>query len=186
MTNGYIYKWFALKTQEGKELPLIAEIALHVHSCQLLHLIPDCKVVTEGITEYAEDKVIESKKLLFPGVVFVKAACTIGDEASDNYIIDKGALYIIEHARGFEGFTDGDNQPQAISDTAVYQLKLENKASETDLQNEDTVRILAGAYKGCKGTVASLDRKNGIATVITSALGKSFPLEVEFSQLEKI
>ncbi len=186
MTNGYIYKWFALKAQQGDEELLISEISVHVHNCQLLHLIPDCKAAIEFITEYRDEKVIENKKLLLPGVVFVKAACTVSDEDPDNYIIDKGALYVIKHARGFEGFASSDKQPYALEEIAVRRLNLENKASETDLQNADSVRILSGAFKGCKGTVASLDRKNGIATVITSALDKSFPLELEFGQLEKI
>ena len=54
------------------------------------------------------------------------------------------------------------------------------------LELKETVRVLDGPFMNFSGSVESIDREKGRLCVLVSILGRVVPVELEFSQVEKV
>ena len=50
----------------------------------------------------------------------------------------------------------------------------------------DRVRIIHGPLEGTEGTIMSIDKETGACRVDTIFFGRSTPVDVEFSEIERL
>ena len=56
----------------------------------------------------------------------------------------------------------------------------------TELQVNDSVKIIDGPFVGMTGTIESIDVENKLANVIVDLFGQETSVEVELGQIDKI
>ena len=117
--------------------------------------------------------------LIFPGYVLVEM------EVNDN------SWYVVRNTPGVTGFVGSATKPVPLSDSEVeYILKsqgLDKKPTvNVDVEVGETVRITSGAFEDRQGVVTEVDPEKGTLLVTVDMFNRDTPVEVEFSQVEKI
>jgi transcriptional antiterminator NusG len=100
--------------------------------------------------------------------------------------------HLVKGTSKVSGFVGGTTEPPAMSDAEVERIigKMKTCVEKQDLASnlelKDTVRVLDGAFVNFSGTVESLDREKKRLCVLVSIFGRVVPVELDFSQVEKV
>ena len=120
-------------------------------------------------------------KNLYPGYVFVEM------------IMTDDSWYIVRNTPGVTGIvgSSGGGQKPIPVTTEEMEPVLKRVGMVDDSMYErykvgDTVKIIHGALEGTQGTVLEINRETGMCRVDTIFFGRSTPVDVEFSEIEKI
>jgi len=168
-------KWYIIYTQSMMENAVETDIRNMVENCKWQDRILDIKVpVLEDIVEKnGKKKTVEKKK--FPGYVFIK--CIYSQEVGYGVLRSKGA----------KGWLGAKGAPQALLEEEVRRMGLEEVAIEDfDIKEGDTVKVINGALENFMGTVENINLERQKVKVVVQMFGRLTPVELEFSQVEKL
>ena len=91
---------------------------------------------------------------------------------------------------GFPGGTTGLPSPLSEEEVKVImgQIKGESDKPKLKVQFElgENVRVIEGPFLNFSGTVEEIHPDKGKVKVMVSIFGRSTPVELEFSQIEKV
>lgn len=172
-------KWYVIHTYSGYENKVKTTLELKVQSMGLQDVISRILVpVEDEVSETDGVKKIVKRKI-FPGYVLVEM------EVNDN------SWYVVRNTPGVTGFVGSATKPVPLSDSEVeYILKsqgLDKKPTvNIDVEVGETVRITSGAFEDRHGVVTEVDSEKGTLLVTVDMFNRDTPVEVEFSQVEKI
>ena len=65
-------------------------------------------------------------------------------------------------------------------------MGFEDPAINVDYEVDDSVQILNGAFKDSIGTVKEINKEKHKVKVLISMFGRETPVELEFSQIQKV
>jgi len=102
----------------------------------------------------------------------------------------------IKNIPGVTGFVGADRlkAPFPLSQEEVKNMLQsvgEGKAESAikqkyDFKNGETVKIMSGPFNTFTGVIEGIDREKGKLKVMVGIFGRSTPVEVDFTQVEKI
>ena len=113
-------------------------------------------------------------KKVFPGYVLIKM------------IVTDSTWYIVRNTRGVTGFVGSGTNPIPLTDDEIRAMGLEEVPVNVDYSIKDSVKIIGGALEGFVGTVEEINKEKGKVKVIVSMFGRETPVELEFSQVQKV
>ena len=175
MSNIDNAKWYVIRTYSAYEAFVQKNIEKMIENNNLQDFIFDVCVPTEQavVEKNGKRKVVERKK--FPGYVFIKMIYT--DQL----------YYLIRTIRGASGFVGPDGKGLALTIEEVKRMGLE-KVREEDFHVEvgDSVRIVSGPLETFIATVEEIYHDKEKVRVIVQMFGRQTPVELEYSQIEKI
>jgi transcriptional antiterminator NusG len=120
-------------------------------------------------------------KNLYPGYIFVEMIMT-----DDSWFIVRNTPGVT----GIAGSSGGGQKPTPVTrDEIEPVLKRMGMidASMYDRYNVgDAVRVIHGPLEGTEGKIISIDKTSGACRVDTVFFGRSTPVDVDFSEIEKI
>lgn len=169
-------KWYIIHTYSGYENSVEKSIRNKVDNNGLQDQIFDIKVLTE--TEIVEDKNGKRKeviKKLFPSYVFIKM------------IYSNQIWYLVTQTEGVTGFVGPQGRPLPLTPEEVKRNGLETiKIEDFNIKVGDNVEIISGALAGFVGTVDEIHADREKVKVTVPMFGRLTPVEVEFSNVEKV
>ena len=124
--------------------------------------------------EIKEGKRKTNLKKVFPGYVLIKM------------IVTDSTWYIVRNTRGVTGFVGSGTNPIPLTDDEIRAMGFEEVPVNVDYSIKDSVRIIGGALEGFVGTVEEINKEKGKVKVIVSMFGRETPVELEFSQVQKV
>lgn len=169
-------QWYVIHTYSGYEAMVEDNLRNMVENNNLQNLITEVKVPTEE--KIVEDKngkrkSVERKK--FPSYVFIKMTYT-------NHI-----WFMVTNTRGVTGFVGPAGRPLPLTPEEVKRMGLEViDIEDFDIRVNDNVKVVSGALEGFIGCVESINAEKQSVKVIVSMFGRQTPVELEFSQVEKL
>ena len=117
----------------------------------------------------------------FPGYFFVEM------------IMADDSWYIVRNTPGVTGITGssgGGKMPTPISreeiEPVLKRMGLVDESMYDRYNVGDNVKIISGPLEGTEGKIMSIDKDTGACRVNTVFFGRSTPVDVEFSEIEKI
>ena len=113
-------------------------------------------------------------KKVFPGYVLIKM------------IVTEETWYIVRNTRGATGFVGSGTEPIPLTEEEIRKMGFEDIMIKVDYSVNDNVQILGGALKGYTGIVQEINKEKKKAKVLVSMFGRETPVELEFSQIQKI
>ena len=113
-------------------------------------------------------------KKVFPGYVFIKMIVT-----EENW-------YIVRNTRGVTGFVGSGTDPIPLTDEEIRAMGFEEASINVDYDVNDSVQILNGPFKDSIGTVKEINKEKHKVKVLISMFGRETPVELEFSQIQKV
>ena len=124
--------------------------------------------------EIKEGKRETKLKKVFPGYVLIKM------------IVTDSTWYIVRNTRGVTGFVGSGTNPIPLTDDEIRAMGFETVPVNIDYSIKDSVRIIGGALEGFVGTVEEINKEKAKVKVIVSMFGRETPVELEFSQVQKV
>jgi transcriptional antiterminator NusG len=174
-------RWYVLHVYSGFEHKVAKDIREKAQKQGLEHAIYEILVPKEEVTEIKRGKRIATERNVFPGYVMIKM------DMSDD------AWHLIKDTAKVTGFLGSGNKPQAISQSEATRLMQQlaapagtssRRAIIFDIGEE--VRINEGAFASMVGVVDEIDEEKGRMKVSVSIFGRATPVDLEFTQVEKV
>ena len=174
------FKWFVCKTMTGQENKVLHALKERIINLNMAEAFKEILVPEETVVISVNGKKRKIKKKFFPGYVMLHM---------DMY--DK-SWHLVKDTDKITGFVGGtSDKPMPISDDeAAYMLGQSKEGfkkprTAINVAEGDSVRVIEGPFKTFIGTVDSVNEKGKIK-VNVSIFGRPTPVELDFSQVEKM
>ena len=100
-------------------------------------------------------------------------------------IVTEETWYIVRNTRGVTGFVGSGTDPIPLTDDEIRAMGFETSIN-VDYDLNDSVKILNGAFKDYIGSVQEINKEKHKVKVLISMFGRETPVELEFSQIQKV
>ena len=172
--NELIPKWYVVHTYSGYENKVKTDLEKTIKNRELEDYFFDIIVPMEEQIEIKEGKRKTNLRKVFPSYVLVKM------------IVTEKTWYIVRNTRGVTGFVGSGTDPIPLTEEEIRKMGFEVKEPNVDYSVNDSVKILDGALRDFIGTVTEINKEKHKVKVLVSMFGRETPVELEFSQVEKI
>ena len=175
MENRESPQWYVIHTYSGYEAMVENNLHNMVENNGLQDWIFEVKVPVEDdvVEKNGKRKVVQRKK--FPSYVFIKM------------IYSNHIWFMVTNTRGVTGFVGPAGRPLPLRDDEVKRLGLEViDFEDLDIKPGDNVRVISGALENFDGVIESISAERQKVKVIISMFGRDTPVELDFSQVEKL
>ena len=93
---------------------------------------------------------------------------------------------MVRNTRGVTGFVGSGTDPIPLTDEEIRKMGFEQVEVNVDYNVNDTVRIMDGPLTDFTGTVTEINKEKHKVKVLVSMFGRETPVELEFSQVQKL
>ena len=167
-------KWYVVHTYSGYENKVKTDLEKTIKNRELEDYFFDIVVPMEEQIEIKDGKRKTNLKKVFPGYVLVKM------------IVTEESWYIVRNTRGVTGFVGSGTDPIPLTNEEIRNMGFEATVVNVDYDVNDTVRVVNGPLASFIGTVQEINKDKNKVKVMVSMFGRETPVELEFSQVEKI
>lgn len=167
-------KWYVVHTYSGYENKVKTDLKKTVKNRELEDYIFDIVVPMEEQIEIKDGKRKTNLKKVFPGYVLVKM------------IVTEESWYIVRNTRGVTGFVGSGTDPIPLTEEEIRKMGFELTEVNVDYDINDSVKILNGPLENFVGVVQEINKEKHKVKVLVSMFGRETPVELEFSQVQKV
>ncbi len=173
-------RWYVVHVYSGSEKKVAESIKEQAVLKKMDDRIFDVMVPTENVVEVRKGAKVNSEHKFFPGYVLVKM------EMSDE------CWHVIKNTPRVTGFLGSRNKPQPISEAEAQRIMhqvqegIERPQTVVNFEAGEQIRVIDGPFSSFVGLVEDVDAEKSRLKVSVSIFGRSTPVELEFSQVEKI
>lgn len=170
--------WYVIHTYSGYENKVKANLEKRVESMNMEDKIFRVLVPMEDEVEVKNGKKKITKRKVFPGYVIVEMTMT-----DDSW-------YVVRNTPGVTGFVGTGAKPIPLLEPEVKailkQMGMEDAKTKVDFEVKQSVKVIAGPFENFIGLVEEIHPEKGKLKVLVSMFGRETPVELDFSQVEKL
>ena len=166
--------WYVVHTYSGYENKVKTDLEKTIKNRELEDYFFDIVVPMEEQIEIKDGKRKTNLKKVFPGYVLIKM------------IVTEESWYIVRNTRGVTGFVGSGTEPIALTAEEIRSMGFEDVPVNVDYEVGDSVKIMAGAFENFIGNVQEINKEKHKVRVLVSMFGRETPVELEFSQVQKV
>ena len=101
-------------------------------------------------------------------------------------IVTEQSWYIVRNTRGVTGFVGSGTDPIALTNEEIRNMGFEDVPINVDYDVNDSVRVINGPFENFVGVVQEINKEKHKVKVLVSMFGRETPVELEFTQVQKI
>jgi transcriptional antiterminator NusG len=173
-------QWYVIHTYAGYENKVKTNLEKRIASMGMEDKIFRILIPVEETMEIKDGKKRVVQRKIFPGYVLVEMVMT-----DDSW-------YVVRNTPGVTGFVGSGNRPTPLLPDEVEGIMRQMGLSEArprprlDLEVGQNVRVRSGPFDGFIGVIDEIDLERGKLKVLVSMFGRETPLELDFTQVEKL
>jgi len=173
-------RWYVVHAYSGMEKAVERNIIERINRAGIQSKFGRILVPMEEVVEVKNGQKRTTERKFFPGYVLVEM------------VMDDDTWHLVKHTNKVTGFVGGaKNRPAPISEAEV--MKIVNQMQEgTDKPRHkiefvvgEYVRVKEGPFTDFNGSVEDVNYEKSKVRVSVTIFGRSTPVELEFSQIEK-
>jgi transcriptional antiterminator NusG len=173
------HRWYVLHVYSGFEGKVADAIMEKARKQGVEDRFEEVLVPKEEVVEVRKGQKVNAERKFFPGYVLVKM--DMSDEA----------WHLVKDTPKVTGFLGGGNRPVPISEKEAQQIVTQMQdgvqAARPSVSFEigEEVRVTDGPFASFNGVVEEVDEEKAKLKVSVSIFGRSTPVELEYTQVEK-
>jgi len=173
-------RWYVVHAYSGMEKAVERNIIERINRAGMQDKFGRILVPMEEVVEVKNGQKRTTERKFFPGYVLVEM------------IMDDDTWHLVKHTNKVTGFVGGArNRPAPISEEEV--MKIVNQMQEgsekprhkVEFVVGELVRVKDGPFTDFNGSVEEVNYEKSKMRVAVTIFGRSTPVELEFSQVEK-
>ena len=173
--------WYILQVYSGNEKKIEKELLAQTEKKGLRVNISKILIPSEEVIEMKKGKKVSSERKFFPGYMLIQM------------VMDDEIWHIVKALPKVYGFLGGKKgEPIPVSqneiDSILNQMKdgLEKPKPSVSFEIGEQVRVSDGPFSSFNGMVEEVDEEKARLKVSVSIFGRSTPVNLDYSQVEKI
>jgi len=172
--------WYVIHVYSGFEKKVATAIREQAEQKGLASRFEEILVPTEEFVEVKRGAKVNSERKIFPGYVLIKMD------------LDDETWHLVKNTAKVTGFLGGRGKPLPISDAEaariIHQMQegIERPKPSITFEIGEQVRVSDGPFTSFNGVVEEVDEEKSRVKVAVSIFGRATPVELEYSQVEKV
>lgn len=173
-------RWYVVHVYSGFEQKVVQSIKEQIVAKGMDELFEDVLLPTEEVVEMRRGSKVRSDRKFFPGYVLVKMELT--DQT----------WHLVKDTPKVTGFLGAKGKPSPITeaeaDRILRQVKegVERPKPSVTFEVGEQVRVSDGPFTSFNGMVEDVDEEKARLKVSVSIFGRATPVDLEYSQVEKL
>jgi transcriptional antiterminator NusG len=173
-------RWYVVHVFSGSEKKVAESIMEQVQAQGLEEMVETVEVPTETVVEMRRGKKVNAERKFFPGYVLVN--CEMNDVT----------WHLVSNTAKVTGFLGTGKRPSPISEKEAQRILdqvqegVERPKPSITFDIGEQVRVSDGPFTSFNGTVEEVDEEKARLKVTVSIFGRATPVELEYSQVEKL
>ncbi|AMJ60360.1 transcription termination/antitermination protein NusG [Bosea sp. PAMC 26642] len=174
-------RWYIVHAYSNFENKVAQSIRDQAAQRNLADKFDEVLVPTEKVVEVRRGRKVDAERKFFPGYVLVK--CEMTDEV----------YHLIKNTPKVTGFLGADKaKPMPIPETEALRIKgqvaegIERPKPTVTFEIGEQVKVADGPFASFNGVVEDVDHGRARLKVAVSIFGRATPVELEYSQVEKL
>jgi transcriptional antiterminator NusG len=180
MSEDIKLRWYVVQAFSGYEARVQKTLLEHIQIHAMEDKFGQVLVPTEEVVEMRAGQKRKSARKFFPGYVLVEMA------------MDEDAWHLVKSVPRVLGFIGGTSDrpapiSQAEADRILQRLddSVDQPTYKTIFEPGEVVRVIDGPFADFNGSVEEVDYDKSRLKVSVMIFGRSTPVELEFTQVEK-
>ena len=174
-------RWYVVHAYSGMEKAVERNLRERIDRSEMQDKFGRILVPMEEVVELKNGKKAVTERRFFPGYVLVEM-----EMADDSW-------HLVKHTNKVTGFVGGaKNRPSPISDAEVMKIVnqmqegVEKPRPKVQWVVGELVRIKEGPFTDFNGAVEDVNYDKSKVRVSVTIFGRATPVELDFSQVEKV
>jgi transcriptional antiterminator NusG len=173
-------RWYVIHVYSGFEKKVATAIREQAEQKGLSDRFEEILVPTEEVVEVRRGAKVNSERKFFPGYVLVKMD------------MDDETWHLVRNTAKVTGFLGGRGKPSPISEAEAARIMhqvqegIERPKPSITFEIGEQVRVCDGPFTSFNGTVEDVDEEKSRVKVAVSIFGRATPVELEYTQVEKV
>ncbi len=173
-------RWYIIHVYSGFENKVAQSIMEQAEQKGMKDLVEEVLVPTEEVMEVRRGKKINAERKFFPGYVLAHMDMT------------EEAYHLVKNTAKVTGFLGTGNTPSPIRQAEVDRIRtqvqegIERPKPSIRFEIGEQVRVADGPFTSFNGVVEDIDEERTRLKVAVSIFGRATPVELEYSQVEKL
>jgi transcriptional antiterminator NusG len=173
-------KWYIIQAHSGSENSVSDKIKEDLEKAGLIKCFGEILVPTHDVTDVKKGKRSIQKKKFFPGYILAKL------DMNDN------VYHVIKSIKKVTGFLGVKGKPSPLSEDEVNKIignikeSISNPSAMITFQIGEQVKVCDGPFASFNGSIEEIDEEKSRLKVSVSIFGRPTPVDLDYSQVEKL
>lgn len=175
-----VARWYVVHVYSGFESKVAQSIREQAQQTGLDEVIQEVLVPMEEVVQMRRGAKVNAERKFFPGYVLAKM------EMTDD------AWHLVKDTPKVTGFLGAGNKPAPISEAEAQRILhqvqegVERPKPSITFEIGEQVRVSDGPFTSFNAMVEDVDEERARLKVAVSIFGRATPVELEYSQVEKL
>lgn len=174
------FRWFVAKTLTGQENKVSKALKERVVNYKLTEYFADIVIPEEKVVTNVNGKKRTVKRKFFPGYVLIKM------------VMNDKTWHLVKNTDKITGFVGGtSDKPAPITDEEAARMlnqqddSMARPRASVNFSEGESVKVIEGPFASFVGTIEAVN-ENGKIKVSVSIFGRPTPVELDFTQVERV
>ncbi len=176
-------RWYVVHTYAGYENKVKSNLESRITTMHMEDRIYEVVIPIEDVVELKSSRKTVVQRKVFPGYLLCR--CADDDES----------FAVIRNTPAVTGFVGSGSKPTSLTKAEVESIlqvkqtgEVRSRRARTRLEHEigQTVRVKEGPFADFTGEVAEINEDQLKVKVLVNIFGRETPVELDFSQVDKL